>query len=115
MKNSQFDPKRLILAREKMGITMAEAARRLELSPIGYCRYEHGQRIPSSQTVEAIARCFGTSPDFLYGQTDDMSPDYITIYRKKNEALFNLVTECYSADADVINRLSAYYKEIKPD
>ena len=107
-----FCPDRLKLARENIGISMAEASRRLNLSPIGYCRYEHGNRTPSPQTVEVIAKCFGTSSDYLYGETEDMSPDYIIVSRKENKPLFDLVLECLDADAKTISRLSAYYHKI---
>ena len=107
-----FCPDRLRIARENIGITMAEASRRLNLSPIGYCRYEHGDRTPSPQTVEVIARCLGTSSDYLYGKTDDMSPDYVIVNKKDNEPLYDLVVECYDADTETINRLSAYYNKI---
>ena len=107
-----FYPNRLIKAREKLGITMTEASRRLNMSPIGYSRYEHGERIPSPQTIEVIARCFGTSSDYLYGKTEDMSPDYVIVYEKDNKPLFDLVVECSDAEAETIKRLSAYYREI---
>ena len=48
-----FVPERLILIREKLGISKAEAARRVGLSKMGYGRYESGERIPSVQTIEA--------------------------------------------------------------
>ena len=41
---NQLIPERLKMAREKLGITMAEASRRLNLSKIGYCRYVYGER-----------------------------------------------------------------------
>ena len=47
-----FVPERLILIREKLGISKAEAARRVGLSKMGYGRYESGERIPSVQTIE---------------------------------------------------------------
>ena len=97
------------------GITMAEASRRLNMSPIGYCRYEHGDRTPSPQTVEVIARCFNTSTDYLYGITNDMTPDYIVVYEKDNKPLFDLVIECFNTDKHTIGRLSEYLKEIQSD
>ena len=57
--------KRITAARENLGITKAEASRRLNLSKIGYCRYEYGDRTPSMQTLEVIAQCFNTSVDYL--------------------------------------------------
>ena len=48
-------PERLRNVREGLGITMAEASRRMNLSKIGYCRYEYGDRSPSPQTIEVFA------------------------------------------------------------
>ena len=89
--SNQLIPKRLKTAREKMGISMAEAARRLNLSKIGYCRYEYGDRTPSPQTVEVIARVFGTSVAYLTGESGDMTPDFIIIDKNGTPELFELV------------------------
>ncbi|MBQ9644600.1 MAG: helix-turn-helix transcriptional regulator [Lachnospiraceae bacterium] len=42
-------------AETELGITRAEAARRLNMSAMGYGRYEKGERTPSYQTVSYIA------------------------------------------------------------
>ena len=55
-----FVPERLILIREKLGISKAEAARRVGLSKMGYGRYESGERIPSVQTIEVMAQKLNT-------------------------------------------------------
>lgn len=101
-------PERLKNAREKLGITRAEASRRLNLSKIGYSRYEYGERVPSPQTVEAIAICFHTSVAYLTGATDDMSPDYFVVDKNKNPDLFALVELCNTADHCTLNRLLTY-------
>ncbi|MBQ9279360.1 MAG: helix-turn-helix transcriptional regulator [Lachnospiraceae bacterium] len=109
---NQLIPERLKMAREKLGITMAEASRRLNLSKIGYCRYEYGERVPSYQTVEVIARCLCTSVDYLVGKTDDMSPDYLVISKKDAPYLFELVQNAYSFDSDTLKRLITYSTRI---
>ena len=110
--NESFISERIKNARERMGITKAEASIRLNLSKIGYCRYEYGERTPSVQTLEVIARCFNTSVDYLTGKTDNMEPDYIVISKKDNEALFSLVASLNFNKPDTLNRLLAYYKSI---
>ena len=107
--SNQLIPERLKAAREKLGITMAEASRRLNLSKIGYCRYEYGERTPSPQMVEVIARCLRTSVGYLTGLTDDMTPDCIIIKKDENPALFELVNSCHSSDQETITRLLKYY------
>jgi transcriptional regulator with XRE-family HTH domain len=104
---------RLKISREKLGITMAEAARRLNLSKIGYCRYEYGERIPSMQTLEVISHCFDTSVDYLTGATDDPSPDSIVINKKDSPELYMLARDLSKSENPTIKRLLAYYEKIK--
>lgn len=99
---------RIKSVRENLGITKSEAARRLNLSPIGYCRYEYGDRTPSLQTLEVIAQCFNTSVDYLIGSSDSPEPTQIVVNKKKTPELFTLVEMCQPRDASQINRLIAY-------
>jgi len=103
---------RITEARNNLGITKAEAARRLNLSSIGYCRYEYGERTPSMQTLEVIAQCFGTSVEYLTGKTDDISPAKIVVDKKTNPELFNLVQTLSSSDNDQIRRISIYASQL---
>ena len=103
---------RLKKAREKKGITMAEAARRLNMSKIGYCRYEYGERTPSLQTIEVIAQCFETSVDYLIGKTSDMSPDFIIIRKSSSPKLFEFVQQLTSMESSSPERFEAYYKSL---
>jgi transcriptional regulator with XRE-family HTH domain len=64
-----FIPERLISVREALGINKAEAARMLNLSAMGYGRYEKGEREPSYQMVNYIAQTFGKFPYPLLCQT----------------------------------------------
>ena len=103
---------RLLAARENLGITKAEAARRLNLTNIGYCRYEYGDRTPSRQTLEVIAQCFGTSVDYLTGETDKIEPDKIVIDKSTNPELFELVKSFATCDNDSLKRIAVYANEI---
>lgn len=105
-------PERLKYAREREGISMAEASRRLNLSKIGYCRYEYGERTPSMQTTEIIALYFHTSVDYLVGLTDNPKSDQIIINKNDNPALFELVEVCQGHNQEQIHRLLEYYKKI---
>ena len=80
----KFSPERLIQLRTSLQITKAEAARRLNISPMAYGRYEKGEREPSYQSVCFIAQTFHCNVDFLYGLSMEMKPDYIMISRVKN-------------------------------
>lgn len=107
-----FQPTRLRLIREQLGITKAEAARRLNMSAMGYGRYESGEREPSFQTVSFIAQQLGTSADYLYGETDDPAPASVTISAGKDPELFELIQNCMN-DEQTAKRLLSYFKKIK--
>ena len=83
----KFKAERIIQIREQLGMNKAEAARKLNMSAMGYGRYENGQREPSFQTVCFIATTFNTTSDYLYGLTDDPSPSTITISPKSKISL----------------------------
>ncbi len=110
--SDQLLPVRLKEAREKLGITKAEAARRLNLSKIGYCRYEYGERTPSQQTVRVIAQCFETSVDYLLGKTSDISPDCVMVDKTKQPFLYELVINMSASDTSLQKRVLEYYKKL---
>lgn len=109
---NQLIPERLKSARESLGISMAEAARRLNLSKIGYCRYEYGDRTPSPQTVEVIARVLGTSVAYLTGESKDMKPDFIMISKKEAPELFELIETLSTYNSATQKRLLAYAQRL---
>ncbi len=103
----QFKCERLKKTRESLGINKAEAARRLNMSAMGYGRYENGQREPSFQTVSFIAQVFGTSSDYLYGITDKEKTESITLTSDENPKFYELVNLCVN-NKDLCDRLIAY-------
>lgn len=103
---------RIKAARETVGINKAEAARRLGLSKIGYCRYEYGERMPSMHTLEAIAKSFGTSVKYLTGESSDASPDYFLIEKGKEPEIYGIVELCRSADKKFLMRMLAYCEKL---
>jgi len=108
----KFRNDRLVTIRNKLGINKAEAARRLNMSAMGYGRYEKGEREPSYQTVCFIAEVFGTTPDYLYGKSEIDSRNCVTIYSETNPSLFELVSSL-KEDEDLVKRLLAYANKIK--
>lgn len=107
----KFIPERLISLRKKLGINKAEAARRLNISAMGYGRYENGTREPSYQTISFIAQTFGCSVDYLYGQSDSTTPTFITISSENEPDLFKLV-QIAKDDSSLLKRLLAYANNI---
>lgn len=108
----KFMPERLTALRNALGITRAEAARRLNMSAMGYGRYEKGERTPSFQTVSFMAQYFNTSTDYLYGLSDDESTSTITISSSVDPDLFLLI-QTAQANRDMISRLLAYADKLK--
>ena len=54
--NTVLIPERLIKSRKLLGLNKAEAARLLNLSKMGYGRYESGERSPSFQTIVSFQK-----------------------------------------------------------
>ncbi len=108
----EFKPERLTAIRIAKGITRAEAARLLNMSAMGYGRYEKGERTPSFQTVSYIAQVFNTTTDFLYGLSDEESTSTITISFSDDPDLFMLI-ETVQANRDMIPRLLAYAEKMR--
>jgi transcriptional regulator with XRE-family HTH domain len=104
-----FHPDRLIKIRENMGISKAEASRKLNMSAMGYGRYENGDRTPSYQTVCFIAQKFNTTPDYLYGLIENNEPTQISISFSDEPDLYELVCICRKKQ-DYANRLLEYIK-----
>lgn len=102
-----FIPGRLITLRKALGINKAEAARRLNMSAMGYGRYESGEREPSYQTVCHIAQVFHTSTNYLYGLTDSCKANTLTISANEEPDLFTLVQSARE-DEVLLERLLAY-------
>ena len=106
-------PERLINARESLGITKAEASRRLGLSKIGYNRYESGERSPYPQMIKAIADALNTSVDYLVGLTDDPDIDTVQLNRLQDAGLFEFVVDYKNAEESAKKRYIAYAKAFK--
>ena len=61
-----FD-KRLLRLREARGLSVAEAAKALDLVPRTYTSYEKNEREPNAEVLIRIAFYFGVSTDYLRG------------------------------------------------
>lgn len=57
--------------REEMGISMREAAKRLQMPYTTYVNYEKGLREPSSEVLIALARFFNVTIDYLVGNVNN--------------------------------------------
>ena len=106
-------PERLKTARETLNLSKAEAARRIGLTAASYVRYEAGDRSPSPQVLQSIAEKLGTSVAFLSGETNDISPDVISIFQKDAPVMFELISAARNADDATLKRLLSYYHRLE--
>lgn len=105
-------PERLKAVREQLNLSKAEAARTLGLTAASYVRYEAGDRSPSPQVMQSMAEKLGTSVAFLSGETDDVSPDVISVFKNDEPLLFELINAAQSADTATLQRLLSYYRRL---
>ena len=110
--NYTLIPERLKSVREQLNLSKAEAARRIGLTAASYVRYEAGDRCPSPQVITSIAEKLGTSVAYLLGETDDKSPDVVSIHKNSDPLLFELVKNTQSADDATLQRLLSYYHKL---
>lgn len=73
---------------EQLGISNAEAARRIGLEERRYAHYAAGRREPDFKTLKSIAEKLGTTPSWLLGFIENPSDD-----SKKDE----LISRFYNA------------------
>ena len=103
---------RLTECREKIGISKQEAARRVGVSQPAYLRYESGARNPSQQVIKEIAKVFNTSVDYLTGNCEEPTSDFVEIKRSDDEELFLLVEQYRDLDSQQKKRLLAYLDKL---
>lgn len=62
---------RLVELRQSRGLTQRQVYEAVKMSPIGYQRYEYGEREPVLAKLIALADYFDVSIDYLVGRTDN--------------------------------------------
>lgn len=115
MMDMVFIPESLKGIREERNLSKAAAARLLNLSKMGYLRYETGDRIPSYQTIVFMAQKLGTSPEYLTGEEDAPEPQEYINSKTDDPELFALIQDMVDTKNPARTRLLAYYKKLKVD
>ena len=105
-------PEKLKAARESLGITRVEAARRMNIPQSSYVRYEKGDRKPTHATIVQMAQVLGTSVDYLIGESDDDRADTALVHKELEPILYEITTGAKEFNEAQLNRLLKYYKEI---
>ena len=109
----EINIERLIACRRKLGLSQTEAAEKIGVSQPAYQRYEAGARTPSVQVVKEIAKAFNVSVDYLTGESDSISSDYIVIDREESPLLFSMVELCKECSEDQLKQLVEYFRSMK--
>ena len=73
---------RIASLRHGCGLSQAELARRLHISPSAMGMYEQGRREPSVDTLIAIAQEFGVTLDYLLSGQPDSVRDVSALHRQ---------------------------------
>ena len=71
----------MICIRKSKKLTQAQVAEYLKIDKTTYCKYETGKSEPDVKTLKKIAEYFGTTVEYLIGNTDDPSPNKKEGYR----------------------------------
>lgn len=61
-------PKKLRIARTKMGLSQRAVAKKLDVSPSIISSYENGERTPSTENLLALSYLYSCSTDYLLGK-----------------------------------------------
>ena len=62
---------RLLALRKERNLTQKQVYEAVDMSALGYQRYEYGTRNPSLEILIKIATYFNVSTDYLLGLSDD--------------------------------------------
>ena len=94
---------RIVMLASRKGVSIAQVERDLGFSPASLRKINSNK--PSSDKVVALAKYFGVSTDFLYGNTEVEKPadqlldsDFISLQRAKQ----NMSTEEWRQAMDII-------------
>lgn len=75
----------LVDARQRRGITAAEASRRCGVSPSHWSHFEHGRKTPDEHVLYAMSKLFSVSMERLYVLAHPSESD-VTRMRVWNDA-----------------------------
>ena len=78
-----------------------------------YSHYEGGKRSPNPHTIDHLAMCLGTSSEYLTGESNDPSPNVLSVSRSDEPELYDLVIAARENDKKQLKRLLQYYLKFK--
>ena len=78
---------RIAVLRREAGMSQAQLAQALQISPSAVGMYEQGRREPSADTLVALSRIFGVTTDYLLTGSPISAPDQKTVVRLMRSSL----------------------------
>ena len=90
--------KRLLTLRKEHGLTQVQVAEQAGITVSAYKGYELATRTPGRPTAIMLAHALSTSAAYLYGETDDPSPDMV-IYPASDHHIPELI-DAYERASD---------------
>lgn len=85
-------------AREALGLKQAYVAKRLGVSDVSVCSWEHGKNCPSGDMIVSLANLFGLTVEFLvngnsvaYLKALDLFEDFEKLDEKDRTEITNLI------------------------
>lgn len=66
-----MDGSRITAERERLGLTQAELANKVDVSQKSISKYEHGERRPTYETLMKMADLFGVSVDYILSNSNE--------------------------------------------
>jgi Zn-dependent peptidase ImmA (M78 family)/transcriptional regulator with XRE-family HTH domain len=89
----EFNPARLTLAREALGLTQTALSSKASISQSKISKIEDGSLPPTSEDVSVLARELGQPEDFFY-RPGEQTTSPVSFYRKTNSLSLGLFKQC---------------------
>lgn len=81
--------------REKLGISQAELANKINVVRSTICQYEKGTREPSYEVIQKLADFFNVSVDYLLGrEAEKKDAPFEAIDKKRSDKVFRPSERC---------------------
>lgn len=95
---------RLRESREKSGLNQRQAAEKLGISPAPLSAYELGKKLPSIETLMAMAELYGVSFEYLLGQKSARLGEQINLGKNIAELLLSGKVQCIETDDENLSK-----------
>lgn len=103
---------RIVLAREKAGMSQKELAEKLGISPSTLNGYEKGNHDPKSAGLIGIAKACNVTTDYLLGLSDNIEKLKSVSVSKAMSGTEAIIEKANKLNADGLSRLNEYADDL---